>query len=211
MALEATHIRFALDIIDKYNIENIEKYISGSIYPDSRYVTKINREYTHNNDILHPEFANTDFKKGWQAHQVCDNIFNTVCESIFSDILSKYTPPGNENDWITSTGIKIVLDMSDMQKMNIQEHLLHLEYIEKHHDEDLNKVRDYNQLIISLYKDKSKTTLDDYTELWTALEIRDDLQKKIILKADEFLQNDKIATRIENLYEEMLDHYQQKY
>lgn len=42
MALEGTHIRFALDVGDKYNIKDLGKYISGTLYPDSRYITGIN-------------------------------------------------------------------------------------------------------------------------------------------------------------------------
>ena len=38
MALEATHIRFAYDLKEKYKITDLEKYISGLIYPDSRYI-----------------------------------------------------------------------------------------------------------------------------------------------------------------------------
>ncbi len=61
MSLEATHIRFALDLKDKYRVQAIEKYISGTTYPDSRYVTKIDRGLTHNDDILTPGFAKDDF------------------------------------------------------------------------------------------------------------------------------------------------------
>lgn len=74
MSLEATHIRFALDLKDEYKIKDIKKYISGTVYPDSRYITGIDRNLTHYNDILKPEFAKDDFKKGWQVHQICGMI-----------------------------------------------------------------------------------------------------------------------------------------
>lgn len=48
MSLGATHIRFALDLRDRYQVQDIEKYLSGTIYSDSRYVTKIDRNLTHN-------------------------------------------------------------------------------------------------------------------------------------------------------------------
>jgi len=30
MALEATHIRLALDLKDKYGVQNVERYVAGS-------------------------------------------------------------------------------------------------------------------------------------------------------------------------------------
>lgn len=41
MALEATHLRFALDLLPKLEVKDINDYLAGSIYPDSRYTTGI--------------------------------------------------------------------------------------------------------------------------------------------------------------------------
>lgn len=43
MPLEATHIRFALDLLNKYKIKNIDQYIAGAVYPDSHYITGIKK------------------------------------------------------------------------------------------------------------------------------------------------------------------------
>ena len=51
MAFTATHIKFALDFKDKYDIKDLSHYLSGAIYPDSRYVTGIDRNLTHNSDL----------------------------------------------------------------------------------------------------------------------------------------------------------------
>ena len=57
MALEATHIRFAFDLKDVYDVSDIDAFVSGSIYPDSRYVTGIDRLATHPEGYLNdPEF-----------------------------------------------------------------------------------------------------------------------------------------------------------
>lgn len=52
MALEASHIRFALDLKDKYSIQDVQKLVSGTVYPDSRYATKIDRQLTHPQDFM---------------------------------------------------------------------------------------------------------------------------------------------------------------
>ena len=68
MALQATHIKFALDLQAKYNVKNLEKYISGANYPDSRFLTGVGREKTHDLDSL--ELLDSDFKKGWHNHLI---------------------------------------------------------------------------------------------------------------------------------------------
>ncbi len=78
MSLIATHIRFAINLKDIYHVQDIEKYIAGTVYPNSRYVTKIDRKLTHNNNILRPTFTKDDFKKGWQVHQICDIVQNKI-------------------------------------------------------------------------------------------------------------------------------------
>jgi hypothetical protein len=47
MALEATHIRFALDLKDTYGVNDVHAFVSGAVYPDSRYVMGIDRIATH--------------------------------------------------------------------------------------------------------------------------------------------------------------------
>ena len=79
MALEATHIRFALDLKDKYQVKDLEKYISGTIYPDSRYVSEIGRELTHPKDYLDWDiFAVDDFKKGFEIAGKGDDSIKVV-------------------------------------------------------------------------------------------------------------------------------------
>ena len=57
MGLEATHIRFALDLKEDLDAKDLNKYLSGAIYPDSRHVTKLERKVTHNFDLV----VNKDF------------------------------------------------------------------------------------------------------------------------------------------------------
>ena len=47
MALAATHIRLAIDMAGRYPIKRFSEFISGTIYPDSRWLTGIDRDLTH--------------------------------------------------------------------------------------------------------------------------------------------------------------------
>lgn len=152
MPLEATHIRFALDIIGRYEIEDMAQYISGAIYPDSRYVSRIERALTHNGDLLRPAFADTDFKKGWQAHFLCDVLHDKVKKTVLTDL--SFAESHEENSWVISTAIKLVADIDDMQRFDLQACLPALDFSLNPNGEDLGRVTLYNQGMKSLYAGK---------------------------------------------------------
>ena len=208
MALEATHIRFALDLKDKYQVQNIKKYISGTIYPDSRYVTGIDRNLTHNNKILKPKFAKDDFRKGWQVHQICDIAQHFILRKQIL-FLNRHPIKGwQENKWVEFTSAKIIQDMADMQKFDIQQVIKFLEYVENPNGEDIKKVKKYNQIMVDLYKDKTITTVEDNYKMWLALGINNELGNKVKEKTHEFLKDKKLVKEIESCYKIMLNSYQ---
>jgi hypothetical protein len=43
-------------------------------YPDSRWLTGVDRTATHGDKCLETDFANSDFKLGWYVHYRCDTI-----------------------------------------------------------------------------------------------------------------------------------------
>ena len=158
MPLEATHIRFALDLKDEYKIKDIKKYISGTVYPDSSYITGIDRNLTHHEDILKSEFAKDDFKKGWQVHQICDMIMNKEKKKVLSSSFVDGRAGFNEEEWIISSAMKIIQDMNDMQNFDLQKNLKYLNFAYNPNGENLSDIRKYNQIIIDLYKNKKVTT-----------------------------------------------------
>jgi len=208
MSLEATHIRFALDLQNEYKIENIEQYISGAIYPDSRYVTGINRELTHSDRFLLPEFATDDFKAGWQTHQICDLVYNDVRRKLFVDLFPISYDSYNEQEWIVSTALKIIQDMDDMQAFDIKKYLKFLKYSRNPNGESIAGVENYNNIMINLYKDKEVTTIEDNINMWLALGPEAGLCEQVRAKTEEFLKDPAILTRIKLIYKEMLSSYQ---
>ena len=207
MSLEARHIRFALDLKDEYKIKDIEKYISGTIYPDSRYVTGIDRNLTHHNDILKSEFAKDDFKKGWQVHQICDMIMNREKTKVLPDLFVNECADFNKERWIISSAMKIIQDMNDMQKFDLQKNLEYLEFAYNPNGENLSDIKKYNQIIINLYKNKKVTTVDDYYKIWFVLGINKEQGDKIKEKTEEFLKYKRLVKKIEAIYDDMIANY----
>lgn len=207
MALEATHIRFALDLKDEYKVKNLEKYILGTVYPDSRYITGIDRDLTHHEDILLPEFAKDDFKKGWQVHQICDLVQNKKREELLPELTIRHNDAWNEKEWIIASAIKIIQDMKDMRHFNIQYYLKYFEYAYNPNGEDINDIKKYNRIVINLYKDKKVTTVEDNYKMWLALGINKEQGDKIRSKTIEFLQDESLVKRIGSIYNGMVSSY----
>ena len=129
MALEATHMQFALDLKDEYQVIDLEKYIVGSIYPDSRYVTGIDRTLTHGEWILADDFTVDDFHKGWQVHQLADNIQTEIIKDYFPKLVPVFAKEDKmiKDEWTMFSAIKIIQDMNDLQKFDLQQSVKYLE------------------------------------------------------------------------------------
>jgi len=207
MSLQATHIRFALDVRDKYQVSEIKKYICGTIYPDSRYIAKVERTLTHNEDILLPSFAKDDFRKGWQVHQICDILQNYIFSKHVSLLTQYPIKIWDEPKWLAFTASKIIQDISDMQSFDIQKMLVHLKYAENPNDENIEDVKKSNQIIINLYKDKKTTSLDDYYYMWLGLGMGKEKASKIKAKTKEFLKNKHLVSQIQSCYDKILKLY----
>lgn len=76
MALYATHIRFAKDLLEFLEVKDFLDYYSGTTYPDSRNFTKVAREKTHGAKTPNNPFAPglSDFERGWAAHNLYDEL-----------------------------------------------------------------------------------------------------------------------------------------
>lgn len=198
MSLEATHIRFALDIIGKYEIKDMAQYLSGAIYPDSRYVTKIDRNLTHNAGVLEPSFADTDFKKGWQSHFFCDVIYEKVKRVVLPELT--FLTADGEDDWVTSTAVKLVQDMDDMARFNLQRYLPALDFAANPNGEDLAKVMSFNQTIRELYLDKRACNIGDYRKIFEKFGISRELTMKTLEQAKILNDNQDSSARIRSIY-----------
>ena len=202
MALEGTHLRLALDVKEKYQVSDLSKYLSGTIYPDSRYITAIDRNLTHPEDFMDDAFfQEDDFKKGWFVHLLCDKIQYNVTKQKFPNILA------NEDKfevWIDHSALKILQDIEDVKKFNIIECLTALDYIENPNGEDPEKLREYNRMFQKMYADPAKVDIEICCNMWKDLGVNSDYIDKIKKKAEEYGDNPEITSLILGVYEEML-------
>ena len=149
MALIGTHVKFALDVADKYHIKDIDEYLSGTAYPDSRYVTKCARQLTHDSKFLEKSFATDDFKKGWQNHLLCDKMQWEVMKDVVC--LDEKKIVQYDDIWIMITAIKIIQDISDLEKYSIAEYLpISVGYAEEI-DEKMELLQKYYKVVNDFY------------------------------------------------------------
>jgi len=207
MALEATHIRFALDVKDDHRVLDLGKYLSGTVYPDSRYVSGIDRRLTHPEDFLNKAFIrNDDFLKGWAMHLLYDQIQYDVTKEKFPEIFEFETGQGSKR-WIYHTALKILQDMDDITKFDIKSVLPLLDYVENPNGEDLEKVKLNNQAIQKMYSQVSNINLNSYYEFWKFFNIGEELSQAVTKQAEKFRKDQKSMELLLQIYPDTIKRY----
>lgn len=205
MALEATHIRFALDLKDKYQVKDVAQYVAGAIYPDSRYFSGLDRILTHPTDFMdwHWDEAD-DFKKGWFVHLLADRIQWLVIKEDLPDILEGKYGQGSEV-WIKHTAIKILQDLDDANKFDIKQCFPYLKFITNPNGEDADKIKAYHESLPKIYTDLTKLNIGSYHEMWKEFGIGGELAEKIKFQAEQYRQDTKLMAAIGQIYQKMLN------
>ena len=205
MAIEASHIRFALDLKDKYQIKDLDKYISGTLYPDSRYVSKINRELTHPKEWAEWDISGfDDFKKGWLVHLICDRTQYLVTKEKFPEIFEGQDAVHGNSRWIGHTALKILQDIDDAKKIDVKQYLKCLDHVENPNGEDINRVRHCNRIFQEMYADPSLLDIKSYYGMWVDFGIGEEMAQKVINKAIEFNMDKNAMNLMRQIYPEML-------
>lgn len=204
MALEASHIRFAVDIKDKLDIKDIEKYISGSIYPDSRYITKVERKLTHPLRFLEKDYSfQSDFEKGLYSHILYDTLLKEytlkTLQGEFNEIISD---KDKETDlWVRFTALKILQDIDDIKKFTLQRYLPYLEYVENLNGENLKDLLAYNKYIQKMYVDPQKISIQTYFDMWQFFGIEKSLVERIRIQVEIYKKDLEINEFIKHVYD----------
>lgn len=208
MSLEATHLRFSLATKNDLGVLDLEKFVAGVIYPDTRRLTGINRNLTHNIEYFKGRKNLTDFEKGWLSHIIGDKIFKEVMEDKFADwiLFEDY-----EDRWSVITAIKIIQDLEDFLKFDIQSVIDFLDYYELHFFEDERKVVEYNKMIHDIYKGKSKMAIEDYLAMQDKLGIAVNKLTRLRKKIIELYEDEKTIEKINQNFEDGIELYEEKY
>ncbi|MFH1291835.1 MAG: hypothetical protein ABIH87_01400 [bacterium] len=207
MPLQATHIKFALDKKDQYRVQDLTKYISGAVYPDSRRFTGVGRHLTHNDNTLSPEFADTDFKKGWAVHFLCDRNFNRIMKKNLNELsIDANSTKVGSGYWFTRQAILGVLDIELFGHFDIQPYLPMLNYLENPCGESVESIKRFNKTIQGVYAGKKKIGLEDIRQLWFELEAGNkEVVDKVIEKSEEIMNDQEVIKKINSLYQKMLE------
>ena len=202
MALPATHIQFALDLKDRYVITDLSSYIAGSVYPDSRYVTGLNRAQTHNDALLSDDRLETDFGKGWRAHVLCDRLGAKAASDLLPELFVDAGPMAHgTKQWVIRTAIKIIQDIYVFETHSTEPYLTMLDAMESPNGESTEAMKQYISIVKAMYEGKERIDISDAVTLWRAFGIRDELVDRVVQKAVLFFEDSDIHERIRLLYE----------
>lgn len=205
MALIASHVRFALDVAQCFPIRDLSKYLTGTIYPDTRWKTCTDRSKTHHPKFCDPDFATSCFNRGWHVHCVYDELQSQFYRSIFTD-------SGQLSDlqrWILFTAAKMVQDQNDIKNISLPVKLDLKEHIQNPNGEDIQRIRDFYNVIRTTYQPGLPPSEEAYRVMWLSVGLDDLTTDKVITKMGEILQDDSLVSRIEMSYLKALHHFRQ--
>ncbi len=204
MALAATHIRFALDLKNRFRVVDTQKYISGTLYPDSRYVTGIDRAVTHPKDELEALIrGENDFKKGWYAHLLCDRVQFEVTKELVPSAFVGERGQGSET-WVKRSALKVLQDILDAKEFDLRSNLLYLSYAENPNGEDITKVKFYNDIFKNVYVSLPDVTIEEECEMWKQFGVGDELVVAIRRTSEEYEKTAAVRDAISMMYERMV-------
>jgi hypothetical protein len=208
MALPGTHIRFAIDEQSKYQVHNLNEYILGTVYPDSRYLSGIDRDKTHNDNFLKPPFVKNDFYAGWQVHLWVDKIQGDIMKELFPEKLKYFVENGrfiDNEEWEFFSALKVAQDLDDIKKFDLQKHI---DIIKEGkavnpNKENIEAVVRANQVIVDLYNGKKKITVSNAGKMWLDLGVEKEKVLKIEKFARQILENGTWLGKVSEIYPEM--------
>lgn len=200
MALPATHLRFAGAVAGRYRISDPGAYFSGTLYPDSRWVTGLDREQTHSDGFLRPDFVRDDFTLGWQVHLICDRVQADLHRSIMGD-RSALSPAAR---WILFTAAKVVQDMRDAALGRLAERLPLIIRAAAPNGEDPDGVGRYLACVRHAYRSHTTPDRSDYVRLWQAVGLDRRQIDRITVQVDRILDDPDLTDRIQGTFDRMV-------
>jgi hypothetical protein len=200
MALPATHIRFALDLLHRFPIENVAQYISGALYPDSRWLTGVDRVMSHADRYLEPDFPDSEYTFGIHIHCVCDSVQTYAFEAWLPDM------HGLEDQarWLYLSAAKMIQDRFDMQQFDLQAYLPFLDYAENPNHENIDRVKAFNRIIQNSYNNKKTLGFQDYYNLWIHVGLSPDTAGEMVREMEHMDKDEPLVRSINRSYDEML-------
>ncbi len=206
MALTATHLRFALEMKDKLLVQHMEQYLSGAMYPDSRYFTGVAREVTHDESLLAGDVRQLDdFRKGWAMHLVCDRTQGKAMEQLFPEEIASLQ--SNEESWIFRTALKVLQDIDDTQQFDANRFVRMMTWYQSPcGNETSEQLERYYGLYRDLYA-SGDVTIEEETAVWVKAGMDEKLVEHVKEKAYRLKGTPGDMERVGQLYALSVEHY----
>jgi hypothetical protein len=205
MALAATHIRFALEMREGLGVTDLRKYLSGSMYPDSRYATGVPREATHDNSMLSGDLLLLDdFRKGWAMHLACDLAQAQAFKRLFPEELARVG--SDEEKWLFRTALKALQDIDDAGKFDARGYGRMMTWYETPNGETEEQLAFFYGLFTELY-DNVDVKVDAEFDIWEQVGMPPASIREQRILASDLAQDPSAMERIGRLYDETLACY----
>lgn len=201
MALEGTHALFAIRMAKVVGAKNLDELISGSVYPDSRCVTGVQRDSTHLLNVPGVPFGGTesDFEKGWALHIEYDEYQNSRFTEIYPEIEDGIQ--GSSQLWIQISAMKIVEDMNLYSRQGDNVDLLkRIDISSTPRNEDLETLRGYFLLQRSLYS--SQPTLESYKKYLEKINLDENTIKSLIDEVNLILLDSDKTSKVLSIFDD---------
>jgi len=200
LALPATHIRFAMETAHCFAIKNWNAFLSGTLYPDSRWLTGVDRTATHNDLCLSYAFTGTDFRTGWHLHCLCDHIQKEVLYKGWPAL----TRLNRHEGWVHLAVAKMIQDRADMSHIDMAPYLSALDHVETPNGENRRDVESYFRHIRSIYYGLYEPGIDDYRKLWLGVGLEDHLLSELLSLADRQMVDAAYMADLQGVYDDMV-------
>ena len=203
MALPATHIRFAAALSERLSVANMPAYLSGTLYPDSRWLTGVDRKQTHDRRFLDPGFPENDFDLGWHIHCAADRIQADIHASLFPD-LAELAP---DDRWIRVSAAKAVQDRSDADGGKLDGWLPFLNDTRTPNGESAEGVAAYLGLVRRVYSRGTAQEWSGYAELWAGVGLGRRKIGRIEEQMERILADEALVNQLQGSFSRMVHRY----
>ena len=203
MALPASHIRFAAALSERLSVRDLPAYLSGTLYPDSRWLTGVDRKQTHDRRFLDPRFPADDFSLGWHVHCAADRIQADIHASLLPDLANL----GPDDRWVRVSAAKAVQDRSDAAGGELDGLLPCLNDTRTPNGESADGVAAYLDLVRRIYSRGPAPQWSDYAELWTGVGLGRQKIARIQDQMNRILADGALVNRLQGSFDRMVHRY----
>lgn len=210
MALEATHLRFALDVRDDYHVADLSRYLSGTIYPDSRYVSGIDRLLTHPKDFSDiPLPKEDDFRKGWETHLMYDLLQGEM----FAEISGSALVRQGDEAWRERTAYKMILNELDFVSLDVSVLVSHLGVILNPFGESVDLVKKYHDAVAGVFRNEEKGWIRERLPIFEMMksDAERELLNDLLSRCDRLRNDTDMMGKIAGIYDRTMNLYRKRY